>query len=107
MEKRTARPIVVRNQLKHSNVDKEILAWHEIREKEWKEEQAKQGKKPKEAIVVVPNINDDGFKDCWVCEHIGCQVAQADGDVWVCGEICDPKMEAGAVILRVQRAAGK
>jgi hypothetical protein len=79
--------------------------WRETREKEWPAEQAAQAKKPKGKILVYPNPNDEGFEDNWVCEHIGCQVAKADGEVWLCGSICADKAAAGAEIVKVSGAA--
>jgi hypothetical protein len=61
----------------------------------------------KEKILVHPNPNSDGYADNWVCEHIGCQVGKHDGDVWLCGAICEPKVAAGAEIVKVSGAAGK
>jgi hypothetical protein len=53
----------------------------------------------KEEIWVLPNPNNDGFDDNWVCEHIDMQTGNHDGAVWLC-EACADKRAAGAVIMR-------
>jgi hypothetical protein len=59
----------------------------------------------KEKILVRPNPNDDGFSDCWVCEHIDCHPARFDGEVTLCGEVCADLLEGGGEIVKVSRAA--
>ena len=52
------------------------------------------GPRPPKQIVLHPNPNDDGYSDCWVCEHIDCQVAKADGEIYICeecSEVADPE----------------
>jgi len=61
----------------------------------------------KPVIVLHPNPNDDGFSDCWVCEHIDCQVAKADGEIYICEE-CDKAADGrNPEYLKVAAKAGR